>query len=73
MYENIDVYDRHFNECRLLYFVTCQCAIRAINDVSYNETSTHIHETLQGIYILDVIKLSKDIYIEVRDWTERDL
>jgi len=22
-YENIGVYDRHFNECRLLFFVTC--------------------------------------------------
>jgi len=41
-----------------------------INDVLYNETTTHTHETLQGIYILNIIKLSKDIYIEVRDWTE---
>jgi len=39
----------------------------------YNETTTHTHETLQGIYILNVIKLSKDICIEVRDWTEKDL
>jgi len=48
-------------------------AIRAMNDVPYNETTTRAHETLQEIYILDIIKLFKDIYIEVRDWTERDL
>jgi len=55
--------------CRLflLFFITCQ---DTINDVPYNETTTHTHETLQGIYILNVIKLSKDIYryLEVKDW-----
>jgi len=41
--------------------VTCQGAIRAINDVPrpYNEITTH--ETLLGMYILNVIKLCKDI------------
>jgi len=48
-------------------------AIRTINDALYNEITIHARKTLQGMYILDVIKLSKDIYIEVRDWTERDL
>jgi len=34
------------------------CAkVRAVNDVPYNITTTHAHETLQGIYTLDVIKL----------------
>jgi len=47
------------------------CVICAINDVSYNET--HLHETLLGIYSLNVIKLSNDIYIEVTDWTEGEL
>jgi len=65
--ENTGVYDRHFNESRLLFFVTCQGAIRVINDALYNETTTHAHETLQNIYTLDVIKLSNDIYIEMRD------
>jgi len=37
--------------------------------VLYNETT---HKTLLGIYIFDIIKLSKDIYIEIRDWAERD-
>jgi len=73
MCENIGIYDRRFNECRLLFFVMCQGAIRVINDVPYNRTTTRAHETLQEIYILDIIKLSKDIYIEMRDWTERDL
>jgi len=71
MCENIGVYNRHFNECRLLFFVTCQGAICAINDVPYNETA-HTHEILLGIYILNVIKVSKDIYIEVKDWTKKD-
>jgi len=44
MCENIGVYDRHFNECKLSFFVTCQDAIRAINE-PYNETTTHAHET----------------------------
>jgi len=64
--ENIGVYDHRFNECRLLYFVTCQGAIRAINDRLYNKTTTHAHESLQSIYTLHVIKLSNDIYIEMR-------
>jgi len=41
MCENIGIYDRHFNECRLLFFVTCQVAI---SDALYNET-THAQET----------------------------
>jgi len=57
--KNTSVYDRHFNECRLLFF-KCKDAIRAINDALYNETITHAHETLQEIYTLDVIKLSND-------------
>jgi len=44
--ENIGVYDRHFNKCRLLFFVMCQRAIRAINDALYNKTTIHAHETL---------------------------
>jgi len=54
-------------------------AIRAINDVPYNETTTHTQRDFTGkyiyilrIYILNVIKLSKDIYIEAKDWAERD-
>jgi len=58
-------------DCYSLYL--CQCAIRAINDALYNETTTHAHETLQKIYIFNVIKLSNDIYIEMRDWIEGDL
>jgi len=46
----IGVYDRHFDEGRCLYLVTCQYAIRAINDVNYNKTHSHTHETLLGIY-----------------------
>jgi len=34
-----------------------------INDVNFNETNAH--DTLLGIYSLNVIKLSKNIYIEV--------
>jgi len=48
--ENISVYDRHFNECILLFFVTCQDAIRTINDALYDETTTHAHETTRNIY-----------------------
>jgi len=59
--ENIGVYDRHFDESRLLYFVMCQGAIRAINDMSYNDTTTHAHESLRGIYSLNVVKLTNDI------------
>jgi len=54
----------------LLFFVTCQDAIRAINDALYNET-THAHESLRGLYNLNV-KLINDIYIKMRDLTEID-
>jgi len=33
-----------------MYLVLCHCAIRAINDVNYNETHSHTDENLQGIY-----------------------
>jgi len=55
----------------LLYFVTCQGAIRAINDTLCNETTIHAHESLRGIYTLNVVKLT-NIYIEMRDLTEID-
>jgi len=71
--ESHNVYDNHFNECRLLFFVTCQGAIRAIVDELYNETVTHAHQSLQGLYTLDVLKLTNDIYIEMRDVIEGDL
>jgi len=70
--ENHGVYDHRFDECRLLYFVMCQGTIRAINDALYNETTTHAHESIRGIYILNVVKLINDIYIEIRDLTEID-
>jgi len=63
------VYDHRFNECRLLFFVTCQ---GAINDALYNETITHAHESLRGLYTLNVVKLTNHIYIEMRDLTEID-
>jgi len=69
--DHFNYYD-HFNECRLLFFVTCQGAIHAINDALYNETTTHAHESLQGLYILNVVKLTNDIYIEMRNLTEID-
>jgi len=47
-YENIGVYDRHFNECRLLFFVTYQGAIRAINDTT---KLLHMHMSLYKVYI----------------------
>jgi len=70
--ENDGAYDHRFNECRLLLFVTCQGAIRTINDALYNETTTHAHESLQGLYTLNVVKLTNDIYIEMKDLTEID-
>jgi len=70
--ENHSVYDDHFNECRLLFFVMCQGAIRAINDALYNETTTHAHESLRGLYTLNVVKEYDDIYIEMRDLTDID-
>jgi len=70
--ENDSAYDHRFDECRLLFFVTCQGAIRAINDALYNETTTHAHESFRGLYTLSVVKLTNDIYIEMRDLTEID-
>jgi len=46
--------------------------MRAINDALYNETITHAHESLRGLYTLNVVKLTNDIYIEMRDLTEID-
>jgi len=71
--ESHSVYDNHFNECRLLFFATCQGVIRAIVDEPYYETMTHAHQSLQGLYTLEILKLTNDIYIEMRDVREGDL
>jgi len=49
-----------------------------MNDAPYNKTTTHAHETLQ-VYIPStllnyptLLLYNKDIYIEMRDWTETD-
>jgi len=70
--ENYGVYNYRFDECRLLFFVTCQGAICAVNDVLYNETTTHTHESLRGLYTLNVVKERGDIYVEMRDLTDLD-